>query len=149
MKLDETLIRILKEIQEEVSVQFGTTISIEQLHSIIETQEESTKLGIAKGLTVHWIRFGKFIYTDRTKTRKEIKKVIQNLEENDDILPHEKIAITKKLIIEKAEQKRAKISESTDRVSKPMDVETVMNTTNMYKLQPRMFVSLVNKQNKS
>lgn len=149
MKLDETLTRFLNEIQDEVSKEFGVTMSIEQIHSIVETQEEATKLGISKGIAVHWIRFGKFIFTDKVKRVKEIRSINQALAENEDVLPHERIAITKQLIIKKAEQKKASITQATLRESRPMDVETIMNTDNMYKVKPLMFVSLNNKHSKT
>lgn len=148
MKLDETLTRFLKEIQEEVFKEFGISLSSEQIHDIIETQIEATKLGISKGITVHWIRFGKFVFTDKCNTIKELKVLDQRLEDNEDLLPHEKLELRKSKIIEKANNRDTLLKNSTLRDTTPISAEVLINTPNMYKVKLPTFTALTNKFNK-
>ena len=69
MKLDNTLEQILEELKDELKNDLGEELSIEEIHEIVQSQIEATKLGIAKGISVHWYGFCKFLFTDR-KTRK-------------------------------------------------------------------------------
>lgn len=148
MKLDETLTRFLTEIQNEVLQERNILMSIEEIHSIIETQIEATKLGFTKGLTVHWARFGKFVFTDKHNNVKEIRQLEQRLENNEDLLPHEKITIKKNAIIAKAESRDKKIKESTLRTTQGITVESLMNVEDVNKVKPLMFVALNNKHSK-
>lgn len=149
MKLDETLTRFLNEIQLEIQNEFGVLLSIQQIHEVVETQFEATKLGIAKGITVHWIRFGKFVFTNKYKETKDIDRLEARLEYNEDLLPHERIEIKKNAIIERANKKKEKIKEDSLRLAKPISINKLMDTPNMYKVQLPTFVALNNKHNKS
>lgn len=148
MKLDETLTRFLNEIQGEVSNEFGINLDIKQIHDIVETQIEATKLGISKGITVHWIRFGKFVFTDKHNNFQDIKKLDSRLEDNDELLPHEKIELRKHKIIEKADSRKQYIKNSTLRDTTPISVDNLMNTPDMYKVKLPTFIALTNKMKK-
>ncbi len=74
MKLDDTLDQIIEEIQEELKVDLGEELSIEEIHEVIQSQIEATKLGIAKGVSVHWYGFCKFLFTDRKTRQKNVFK---------------------------------------------------------------------------
>lgn len=148
MKLDKTLTKILTEIQSEVLQERNIHISIEEIHSIVETQIEATKLGFAKGITVHWFKFCKFVFTNKHNNVKEIKQLNQRLEDNDDLLPHEKIAIKKNAIILKAESRDKLIKKSTLRTTESITVDSLMNIENVNIVKPLMFVTLTNKHSK-
>lgn len=71
MKLDDTLISILEEIQIKVADKKDIELSIEEIHNIVDFQLQSTVMGISKGFDVSWSRVGKFIFTDKKARRTE------------------------------------------------------------------------------
>lgn len=113
MKLDDTLLGIFTKIQKEVQDKFGIEYSIEELNSVVDVQIEATKLGFTKGITVHWERFCKFVFTDRKTRKVENFNYMDELKERHDLLPQEKEALAKEKILEEAKKKKKYISDST------------------------------------
>lgn len=126
MKVDSTLARILLIIQEEVKEKYNTTLTVEQIHKVVCVQIEATKRGIRKGLTIHWSRFGKFVFTNKSKLKLETIKLTNLLEHTEGLLPHEKLEIRKEKIIELSTIKKEYIKKSTLNLSKSISGEEVL-----------------------
>jgi hypothetical protein len=110
MVLDDTLFRIITQIQKEVKVNFKTDLSVEQVHGVVNAQIEATKLGFSRGITIHWTRFCKFVYTAKQKRKIEIASYLDLLDNRGDKNPVEILEAKKLLVIKKAEEKRSIIN---------------------------------------
>lgn len=100
MILDDTLTRILNTIKADVKEKFNKDYSIEELNEIVDSQIDATKLGFIKGVTVHWTRFCKFVYTNRYNRKMDTIKKLNLIGENTNLSPLEKIKQRKEVIIE-------------------------------------------------
>lgn len=107
MKLDDTLKRIMEQVVVEVKEKFGITFTIEDIYNVIDSQIEATKIGFVKGISIHWIRFGKFLFTEQSKRKKEVRNYIADIDdENTNLTQAEKEQRKKVFIVLKAEEKK-------------------------------------------
>ncbi len=149
MKLDDTLIKIFTTIQQEVKDKYGIEYDIEDLHGIVNTQIEATKLGFSKGITVHWSRFCKFVFTDRANRKKETQRFAETVASHEDLLPHEKEQLIKEYIVATGENKRAILAGSrTDRHFISSTVEEVVQTETVNPVKTLMFTNIIRKHTK-
>jgi len=126
MVLDDTLKRILTTIQGEVQVKFKEELSIEQIHSVVNTQVEATKLGFSKGITVHWVRFCKFVYTAKNKRSKEVASYLDLLDNQGELTPQEILEAKRLFIIENSFKRKKIIAEDiASRGNKGKTVEEI------------------------
>lgn len=145
MKLDDTLLKIFVTIQQEVKEKFNVELSVQELFEVVNTQIEATKLGFSKGVTVYWERFCKFAYTERSTTRKDLKKVKQILAEQDHLTAQEKEEILRSSIIEKAKRKKALIKNSSG-LSKKESLDTVLNAPTITNVKMLLFKNITKKK---
>lgn len=146
MKLDNTLSRIIITIQEEVKEKFNKEYSIEELHDVIDSQLEATKLGFTKGISVHWHRFCKFIYTDRANRKKHIYKQIERLVEDDVLTPQEIESIRKQLIIDSEEIRQDKIKKDSLRHGVPLTGKAIVDKDSVKSSDNFTFINLKSKR---
>lgn len=112
MKLDDTLKGIMNQIIEEVKIKYGITFTIEEIYNIIDSQIEATKIGFIKGISIHWIKFGKFIFSNRSNRKKEIAGFINDIDdESTDLSAEQKERLKKEFIVLKGEERKKIISE--------------------------------------
>jgi hypothetical protein len=115
MKLDSTLLKIIETIKDEIKVKYKLEFSTQEIVEVIQTQIEVTKQGFAKGISVTWYRFCKFIYSERgirkTETIKKLDRLLIDYEgaSTEDINKRRE-----EIIIESAEQKRRLISKGKE-----------------------------------
>jgi hypothetical protein len=126
MKVDETIARILLTIQTELAAKYKVSLSIEQIHKIVCVQLEATKLGFKQGLTVHWSRLGKFVFTNRKKMVAEAAALETKLTFNEILLPHEKVEIRKEQIIGFSTEKKAHLKQSKLKLTKSISAEKLL-----------------------
>lgn len=101
MKLDDTLIRILEQIKEEVKVKYNLTIGIEEVHQVINVQIEATKLGFIKGISVTWSKFCKFIYTERYNRKIDTINKLNKIDlDSPDLSLEEKLKLREEIILQ-------------------------------------------------
>ena len=148
MILDDTLSRILLTIKEEVKVKYQKDLTIEQINNIVDTQIEATKEGLMRGITVHWARFCKFVFTDKGTLKNNVIKFNSLLDNRDDILPHEKGILRKNYIIEQSLNKVDKIKKATYTASKSFSVDEVLDIKEDVKPVTIMFKAINRKHKK-
>lgn len=107
MKLDDTIKEIIEQIIIDVKNKYGITFSIEEIYSCIDSQIEATKIAFVKGISIHWIKLGKFIFTERNKRGKIYKQYEEDLnDENTDLTTKEKEQKLKEFRIVQAIEKK-------------------------------------------
>lgn len=107
MKLDDTLKRIMERIVVEVKDKYGIAVTLEDVYNVIESQIEATKIGFAKNISIHWIKLGKFLFTERSNRKKEIITYMNNINDEDtDLTNEQKEQAKKEFIVTKAEEKK-------------------------------------------
>ena len=126
MKVDSTIARILLTIQKELKEKYEVSLSIEHIHQVVCVQIEATKRGIQQGLTIHWSRFGKFVFTNKSRRKLQTFSLLNEIENSEALLPHEKVEKRKERIIESYNTKRSYIKQSTLRESRPLTAEQVL-----------------------
>ena len=107
MKLDDTLRSIIEQIIVEVKDKYGIHLTLEEVYNVIDSQIEATKIGFAKGISVHWIKFGKFLLSKRGDRKREVTRYVEDLEDDStDLTQEEKDKRKKEFIIIKAEERK-------------------------------------------
>ena len=146
MKNDETLNSIFVQIQKEVKVKFGKDISIEEIFNIVNSQIEATKEGLKRSITVHWIKFGKFLFTNRVVRKGKIYQTNELLDITEEYTPSEKEEIKRNSIIESAREKKyysrisacdKNIAEKELKAEEVLNKEVVTTTQHKFKLISR------------
>ena len=113
IKVDDTVSGIFDIIIKEVKNKYNVDLSSEKIYNIINCQIETTKLAITKGISIHWMCFGKFIFTDRRKIKLEIKAFKTELDSDDyNLSETEKDKLKDSFIIAKAIEKQKHIKGS-------------------------------------
>lgn len=89
--MDNTQLKILTTIQEEVRTkkgkEFGIELGVEEIDNIKDFQFFGLVLGISKQIDVHLPKMGKFVFTNRKKRQQEKKEVLTLLKHNKEVNP--------------------------------------------------------------
>jgi nucleoid DNA-binding protein len=138
MILDNTLTKIINIVIQEVKDKYDVEYSVEQIFNIVNTQMEATKLGFVKGITVHWSRFGKFVYSKRYDRKMETIRYSRELEQQEQSLElsaQDREQLLKEYIVTKAKEKDKFHKESNKWYFPHTDLKTVMATDDKNKIQ--------------
>lgn len=145
MRLDDTLLKIIKIIKEDVKAKYKVEYDVDEIFEVINTQIEATKLGFSKGITVHWIRFCKFVYTERNARGKEIDKFAKDLVLNrDDLTDVEKEFLLRNKIKEQAIKKKKLLALGNSNINSTS--EEVINAPVVNKMSFTLFKNITNKK---
>jgi hypothetical protein len=106
MILDDKLKSIIATIKNEVEEKYKKELSEEDIFNVIDSQIEATKEGIRRSITVHWFKFGKFLFTNKKVRMAKIQKNVEYLSNTGDYTNSEIEAIQKQLVIESAKEKK-------------------------------------------
>jgi len=87
MKLDDTLIDILENIQGKIDIKFKQNLSIEEISKIVDFQFIGLGLGVTKKMNVRLPCLGKFMNVNRMERRYERKEAIRLINENAKLNP--------------------------------------------------------------
>lgn len=126
MILDNTLTRILNTIKDEVKEKYKVDYSIEELNDIIDTQIKATRDGINKGITVHWSRFCKFVFTERANRKQRVSNIVDEARANN-IDEEDIVKIKQNAIINEAIAKRKAIKKDSLKHNKGITGEDINN----------------------
>lgn len=148
MKLDDTLKVIINKIIIEVKDKYGITFTLEEVFNCIDSQIEATKIGFTKGIAVHWIRFGKFLYTERNDRGKAITSYVNDLnDESTDLTSEQKEIKRKEYIIIKSEERKKIYKEQKTQSNKhSLDDIKHSESTNPSKLPILQFITRPKKE---
>ena len=91
MKLDDTLLAILIEVQEKTNSKFNTDLSLEEIKEVVNIQMLATSFAFARKLPITWKGFLKFYWADKSKRNKERKELLSDIESPDyDLTPQQR-----------------------------------------------------------
>lgn len=132
MKVDDTITGIFNTIAKEVKEKYGIEYSIDQIHDIVNTQIEATKYGFAKGISICWSRFCKFIFTNKVNRKIEVRNVLTTIDNEGILTAEERALALKDAIMESQRKKVAYIKESNPNTSRPLGISAnkVLSTPN-------------------
>ena len=82
MTIDNTLARIITEVQKETAVKFGIDLTFDQVHEVIEVQMTSTVYALTKNIPIHWRGFLKFIWTNKRARKAEFDPLFKSIQDN-------------------------------------------------------------------
>lgn len=137
MKLDDILKGIINQIIEEVKTKYGVTFTIEEVYNIVDSQIEATKIGFTKGISIHWIKFGKFIFSKKSERKKEVISYINDINEDTTNLTNEEKEKRKKdfIVLKGEEKKRIHSEEKSGKITHSLNyIKNTENSTNPSKL---------------
>lgn len=111
--IDDVFKSIFETVSKEVKEKYDIEYSIEEIYNVFNCQIETTKLAISKGISIHWTRFGKFVFTRRGERHSEYNKYVKEISSDDYGLSVDEIEKLKKdFIIKKAIERKELISNS-------------------------------------
>jgi len=87
MKLDDTLIDILENIQDKVDTKFKQKLSVEEISKLVDFQFIGLGLGVTKKMNVKLPCLGKFMNVNRMERRYERKEAIKLINEHSKLNP--------------------------------------------------------------
>ena len=150
MRLDDTLIKILNTIKLEVKEKFDKDYDIEELHDVVQTQIEATKLGISRGIVVHWARFCKFVYTKKVENLQTVNRFAEKVARNEELSSQEKEELIKQKIIDVSIAKKKRISDASkksDRLQNPISsVDDIISTPMISPVHSKLFINITKLQ---
>lgn len=90
--MDDTQLKILTTIKEELKTktgkEFGIELGIEEIDNIKDFQFYGLLLGISKEMDIHLPKIGKFLFTNRKKRKQEKKEVLSLLKAHEEANPN-------------------------------------------------------------
>lgn len=81
MKIDNTLARIITEVQKAVADKYGIDLNFDQVHEVVEVQLTSTAYGLARNIPTHWRGFLKFVWTNKRARQAKFNELFASINE--------------------------------------------------------------------
>ena len=147
MKLDNTLLKIIGIIQQEVKEKYKLELSVQEIAEVIQTQIEVTKEGISKGISVCWYRFCKFIYTDRGVRKTETIKALNSIDREYQDYPELVKQLRQEVILQSSDKKKAYLAKGKEQTV-GLKAEEVKKVESVNKVNVTLFKQINSKHSK-
>jgi len=81
MTIDNTLARIITEVQKATADRFGLDLTFDQVHEVVEVQMTSTVYGLTRNIPIYWRGFLKFIWTNKRARKAEFDPLFKSIQD--------------------------------------------------------------------